>query len=91
MLLPTSANFEAEHPSMRNQYGFMCSLNPTVPVPGAKGGWIAKGYYGLDQGPVVLMIENALSGLVWRLMRSCPHVVRGLRRAGFSGGWLSIG
>lgn len=88
IVLPTMANFEAKHPEMRNQYGFMCSLNPTVPVPGQKGGWVAKGYYGLDQGPVILMIENALSGLVWRLMRNCPHIVRGLRRAGFSGGWL---
>ena len=88
IVLPTIANFEAMYPGMRSRYGFLCSLNPTVRVPGTKGGWIAKGYYGLDQGPVVLMIENALSGFVWRLMRNCPHVVRGLRQAGFSGGWM---
>ncbi|MGH2536448.1 MAG: hypothetical protein ACRDHL_03550 [Candidatus Promineifilaceae bacterium] len=34
------------------------------------------------------MIENYFSGLIWRLMRGCPHIVTGLRRAGFSGGWL---
>lgn len=50
-------------------------------------GWISKGY-GLDQGPVVLMIENYRSGLVWQLMRECPFIVTGLRRAGFTGGWL---
>ena len=34
------------------------------------------------------MIENYRSGLLWRLMRQCPYLVSGLRRAGFSGGWL---
>jgi len=37
----------------------------------------------------VLMVENVRSELVWRLMRGCSYVVDGLRRAGFSGGWLS--
>jgi hypothetical protein len=37
---------------------------------------------------IVLMIENYRSGLLWRLMRQCPYLVSGLRRAGFSGGWL---
>jgi hypothetical protein len=35
-----------------------------------------------------MMIENYRSGLLWRLMRQCSHVVKGLRRAGFRGGWL---
>jgi hypothetical protein len=34
------------------------------------------------------MIENYRSGFIWQLMRSCPYIVTGLRRAGFSGGWL---
>jgi hypothetical protein len=34
------------------------------------------------------MIENYRTGLVWRRMRKNPHIVRGLRRAGFRGGWL---
>ena len=42
----------------------------------------------VDQGPVVLMIENYRTGLVWDIMRRCPYVVAGLRRAGFAGGWL---
>jgi hypothetical protein len=41
------------------------------------------------QGPVILMIENYRSGLIWRLMRSCPYVAVGLHRAGFRGGWLT--
>jgi hypothetical protein len=53
-----------------------------------QGGWISQGHYGLDQGIVVMMIENYRSGLIWKLMRSCPPIATGLRRAGFKGGWL---
>jgi hypothetical protein len=44
--------------------------------------------FGIDQGPVVLMVEIYRTGLSWDLMRRCPPVVAGLRRAGFTGGWL---
>ena len=57
-------------------------------VPEKRKGWVSKGYYGLDQGPIVMMIENYRSGMIWRLMRRCPSIVEGLRRAGFRGGWL---
>ncbi len=55
------------------------------------GGWISEGEFGLDQGMTVLMIENYRSGLLWRLLKSSPHIRRGLRRAGFRGGWLGWG
>ena len=73
-----------------NSYGFKASFNPTHPgVPGNPYGyWVSPWHYGLNQGPIVLMIENYLSELPWRLMRNCPHILRGLRQAGFSGGWL---
>jgi hypothetical protein len=73
-----------------NRYGFKASFNPTHPGnPGNPyGWWVSPWHYGLNQGPIVLMIENYYSGLVWKLMQSCPHVVAGLRRAGFAGGWL---
>jgi hypothetical protein len=44
---------------------------------------------GLNEGPIVLMIENERNGLLWRLMRSCSYIRRGLQRAGFEGGWLA--
>jgi hypothetical protein len=62
-------------------------FNPTVSEDGANG-WISQGEFGLDQGMIVLMIENYRSGLPWRLGRSNPFVRTGLRRAGFKGGWL---
>jgi hypothetical protein len=74
---------------MTSDYGFRCSFNPTFPSKdGRKIGWHSEGHYGLDQGPVVLMIENYRSGLIWRLLRKCPYIRKGLLRASFSGGWL---
>ncbi len=79
-----------EYPEMTHKYGLKCSFNPTF-SGGNQGsnGWVSQGYYGLDQGPIVLMIENYQTGFFWRLMRNCPYISAGLQRAGFSGGWLS--
>jgi len=73
-----------------NSYGFKASFNPTHPGNDGNplGWWVSPWHYGLNQGPIILMIENYRSGLLWQLMRACPHIVRGLRRAGFMGGWL---
>lgn len=60
-----------------------------APPPAAESGiWVSEGEFGLDQGMVALMVENFRSGLPWRLLRGCPFVRTGLRRAGFRGGWL---
>lgn len=62
-------------------------FNATVSEAGPQG-WVSEGQFGLDQGIIVLMIENYRSGLPWRLGRSIPYIAAGLRRAGFRGGWL---
>jgi len=77
-------------------YGFLDAFNPSFTfegkatagrvVPGK--GWFDTDYLGLDQGPIVAMIENHRTGFVWNLMKKNPYVVAGLRRAGFTGGWL---
>jgi hypothetical protein len=79
------------------KYGFFDAFNPTydltTPEP-RQGkvvlgvGWFDTDYLGIDQGPIIAMIENHRSDLVWRVMRTNPYIVRGLRRAGFTGGWL---
>ena len=72
-----------------NPYGFKSTFNQTY--QGKSSGrhcWVSPWYYGLNQGPVVLMIENHLTGILWEWMRRCPPIVVGLRRAGFVGGWL---
>ena len=54
-----------------------------------RGGWVSAGHFGLDQGLIVLMIENFRSGLPWRLLRGSVPIRTGLQRAGFRGGWLA--
>ncbi len=87
IVLPSLQSFDETFPEMTSKYGFKCSFNPTFSSASGKS-WISKGYYGLDQGPIVMMIENYRSGFLWRLMCRCPYIIDGLRRAGFSGGWL---
>jgi hypothetical protein len=88
LVLPALAHCEKAYPHMENEYGLVCSFNPTFPVPRSRRGWISKSHFALDQGPVILMIENFRSGLPWRLLRHSPYLIAGLRRAGFRGGWL---
>ena len=89
IVLPALQYFNKVYPEMTSEYGLKCSFNPTFSDgKGNAPGWISKGYYGLDQGPIVLMIENYRSGLIWGLMRQCPYIVTGLLRAGFRKGWL---
>ena len=89
LVAETLEEIDRRYPEMSSEMGYKCSFNPTfVDSKSRTKGWISAGHYGLDQGPVVLMIENYRSELLWRLMRGCPYLVRGLRRAGFRGGWL---
>ena len=77
-------------------YGFVDAFNPSFdfPVSLRQGrrypgfGWADTDYLGIDQGPIIAMIENYRSDLIWRTMRNNPYLRRGLMRAGFSGGWL---
>ena len=76
-------------------YGFLDAFNPTFTGTPSQGrvdpaqGWFDTDYLGIDQGPILAMIENYRTGLVWRLMRGNAHIVLGLCRAGFTGGWLA--
>lgn len=88
--LPAIYHYIATYPQLMGPYGLQCSLNPTYPgKPGQGTGWFSGHYYGINEGPVVLMIENYRSGFLWRLMKQSRHLARGLRRAGFRRGWLS--
>jgi hypothetical protein len=81
------------------RYGFLDAFNPTLRAPGGPPlhhghvvpnvTWVDNDYLGIDQGPILAMVENQRSELVWRLMRKNPYIVRGLCRAGFTGGWLA--
>ena len=74
---------------MTKRYGFKPSFNQTYAVPDSPTGWWVTPYhFGIDQGPVALMIENYRTGLIWNITRRSPYITAGLRRAGFTGGWL---
>ena len=76
----------------RRTRGFDASFNGThPPMEGNPQGWMSPWRFGINEGPTVLMIENFRSELTWRLMKKNAFLVRGLRRAGFRGGWLSRG
>lgn len=78
-------------------YGFKDAFNPSFTFVDARSGsgktdpeqgWVANDYLGIDQGPILAMMENHRSGLIWKTMRKNPHIRRGLERIGFKGGWL---
>ena len=89
IVLPTIGHVQDVYPRVTGEYCFRCSFNLSVPDQGdADAGWTSSYHFGINLGPVVLMCENHRSGLPWRLMRACHYVVSGLRRAGFTEGWL---
>ncbi|NJD21057.1 MAG: Tat pathway signal protein [Melioribacter sp.] len=58
------------------KYGFVDAFNPTL-------NWYDKDYLGLDQGPIIIMIENYFNGFVWKYFMKDPIVKKGLVRLGF--------
>ncbi len=89
IVLPTVRHFDGLHLREDKPYGFESSFNPTYLVKGNSNGWVGSWHFGLNQGPIVLMVENYRSRFIWNLLRGCPYIVRGLQRAGFTGGWLA--
>jgi hypothetical protein len=57
-------------------FGFYDAFQPST-------GWVDHDYLAIDQGPIVVMIENFRSGLLWRLFMSCPEISQGLSRLRF--------
>jgi hypothetical protein len=75
-----------KYPQVCSHDRFSSGFNPTLDVNGT--GWLSEGWFGLDQGLLVLMIENYRSGLVWNITRRSQIFKDGLTLAGFEGGWL---
>ncbi len=89
IVLPTIKHFQDVYPQVTGEYCFRCSFNLSFQNEAdADSGWTSPYHFGINLGPVILMYENYRSDFLWRLMRACPYVVNGLRRAGFTGGWL---
>lgn len=65
-----------------SEYGFVDAFNETQ-------NWYAKSHLAIDQGPIVAMIENYRTGLIWRLFMSCPEIKTGLKKLDFQSPWLN--
>ncbi|MFP5405525.1 MAG: glucoamylase family protein [Gammaproteobacteria bacterium] len=87
IVLDTVRDMMARYPEILLEDRFSSAFNPTL-VSAAGRPWVSPGHYGLDQGIVLMMIENHRSEQIWRLMQGCPYLRSGLLRAGFRGGWL---
>ena len=68
--------YEAYRPRLWGPYGLKDAFN-------VRENWVATDYLGIDQGPILLMIENERTGAVWNRFMTHPDVQTGLDRAGF--------
>lgn len=77
IVLPTIKNFNEKYgKELWGKYGYVDSFNPTL-------NWYNKEYIGIDQGPLLLMIENFRTGLIWNYVMKDSIIQYGLRRLGF--------
>jgi hypothetical protein len=76
IVIPALHHMFDNYPQLWSTYGFKDAFNPTQ-------NWFATDYLGIDEGPIVLMIENHLNGSVWERFMQNADVQTGLSRAGF--------
>ena len=101
LVLPCLAEMEKRYGSaIIGKYGFWDSFNPSLTsaepnqlrhgkiVPDV--GWVDGDYIGIDQGPILGMIANHEDDFVWNIMHKSAPIIRGLKKAGFTGGWLEL-
>ena len=66
-----------------SEYGFVDAFNETK-------NWYATSHLAIDQGPIIVMIENYRSGLLWKLFMSSPEIKNGLLKLGFTSTYTSL-
>lgn len=98
IVIPAAEAMRREHGDrLYGKYGFYDSFNPSFRwtdkqlsngrVDPAKG-WYDTDHIGIDQGPILLQAANYRNDFVWKRMQGCAPVRKGLKAAGFTGGWL---
>ncbi|MBS1681707.1 MAG: Tat pathway signal protein [Bacteroidetes bacterium] len=70
------------------QYGFKDAFNLSIANKDGSRGWYDQDYLGIDQGPILIQLENYQNGFIWNLLKKNKYIVSGLKKAGFKGGWL---
>ena len=97
IVVPALMAIKQRYPHTWGRYGFWDAFNPSFNFPDVRlthgriepgQGWVDTDMLGIDQGPLLAMMGNHRGELVWNVMRRNAHLVRGLKRAGFNGGWL---
>lgn len=74
---------------MYHEYGFKDAFNLTYENAQLnQQGWFDPDYLGIDQGPILIQLENHQTGLIWSILKRNKYIVSGLKKAGFTGGWL---
>jgi hypothetical protein len=75
-------HFLTEHgDKVWKRYGFVDAFNERLE-------WYADTFLAIDQGPIIVMIENHRTGLLWKLFMSAPEILGGLRKLGFTSPYL---
>lgn len=69
--------YEDKGDQLWTEYGFVDAFSE-------QHNWVAKSHLAIDQGPIIIMIENYRTGLLWKLFMSNPAVQKGLTKLGFS-------
>lgn len=76
------------YPDLVGEYGFKDAFNLTYSDHKYPNGWFDIDYLGIDQGPILLQIQNHETELLWNTMKRNVYIINGLKKAGFKGGWL---
>lgn len=80
--------WETHYTHLIGEYGFKDAFNLTYKDEKYPYGWFDIDYLGIDQGPILLQIQNHETELIWNIMKKNPYIIAGLKKAGFTGGWL---
>jgi hypothetical protein len=78
IVLPTIKSMNAKYgKQLWGKYGYYDSFNPTAK-------WVNNDFIGIDQGPMLMMIENFRTGLVWDYVMKDPIIQKGLTKLGYT-------
>ena len=87
--IPTLVEMKKRHGTkLYDKYGFKDAFNMSIAYADGTQGWYDKDYLGIDQGPILIQLENWRTRIIWTTMKKNKYIREGLKKAGFTGGWL---
>ncbi len=73
--------YEERGSQLWTEYGFVDGFSD-------EHNWVANSHLAIDQGPIIVMIENYRTGLIWKLFMNIPEIQKGLKKLGFKSKWI---